>query len=605
MLVILAACCLLWSHARPAAAQDLPPPLAPIQANLAPLLAESNVMVSMRDGTEIAVDIYRPAVPGRYPTLYAAGPYPHNSDNVAPDTAHTGPVAWFVNQGFNYVIASVRGTGLSGGHYEFLSRQEQQDHYELIEWIARQEWSNGRVAGAGAGYYATAQWQMALQSPPALACIAPYNGVLRPYHDWAYPGGLGNAGFIADWYEQEVRAANAFPVNGTGRLVDYDLRLQVLQHPHFDSFWRERSVFENLQAITIPVYMLRDWNPLEPGLNGSFEALSRLRSNTKLLIAHQQGELPLMQDTNFLRNELLPFYDWCLRNPGLTTHIEKASIRYYIRGQNQLRTESSWPPRNLRVTRLYLGPAADNEEQAAGRLGFTASNSNNRFSTYGAGQAQEEVVFISEPLAEDTIINGPLMLELFISSSGRDTALELALKERVSVRHVDPQASIPVLLQAEPIPEREAVYSVHDILVSTGSLKASARTTDAGAGSENRPHYTFAQASPLQPGSVTRLEIAMQTTAHRFSAGSRIVLSIRQARDASLHGRELSDRIHHHSSTPSALLLPLTQPANRLPAFQSPAPDMNSSAAASAAAPDNESRENPGPPFFSLPGLGI
>ena len=128
------------------------------------MLAAQNVVVSMRDGTILSVNIYRPVGDDTYSTLYAAGPLPHTQ--AIPDNESTlaGPVAWYVSQGYAVVLASVRGTGLSEGEFSFFARNEQQDHYEVIEWIATQAWSDGQVAGTGAGYYATAQWQMAIQN---------------------------------------------------------------------------------------------------------------------------------------------------------------------------------------------------------------------------------------------------------------------------------------------------------------------------------------------------------------------------------------------------------------------------------------------------------
>jgi len=61
----------------------------------------------------------------------------------------TGPIEWYVEQGYAYVHADVRGTGISGGEFGFLSRAEQLDLHDVIEWIARQKWSNGKVGASG------------------------------------------------------------------------------------------------------------------------------------------------------------------------------------------------------------------------------------------------------------------------------------------------------------------------------------------------------------------------------------------------------------------------------------------------------------------------
>ena len=77
----------------------------------------------------------------------------------------TGPVEWYVGQGYAYVHADVRGAGHSEGEFEFMGLNEQQDYLELIAWIVKQPWCNGRVGGIGQSYYAMAQWLMATYEP--------------------------------------------------------------------------------------------------------------------------------------------------------------------------------------------------------------------------------------------------------------------------------------------------------------------------------------------------------------------------------------------------------------------------------------------------------
>ena len=74
-----------------------------------------------------------------------------------------GLVEWYVrDQGYAYVHMDVRGSGQSGGVYNFLDREEQQDYYECIEWVGRQDWCNGKVGGIGQSYYAWSQWFMGI-----------------------------------------------------------------------------------------------------------------------------------------------------------------------------------------------------------------------------------------------------------------------------------------------------------------------------------------------------------------------------------------------------------------------------------------------------------
>ncbi|MBT5484768.1 MAG: hypothetical protein HOK55_08575, partial [Gammaproteobacteria bacterium] len=94
------------------------------------ILTRQNITTTMRDDTLIAMDIYRPNDENPHPTLYAAGPYPHSAEMLYDLGTEAGNIAWFVSQGYNVVVANVRGTGSSGGDFSFFSRAEQQDHYE-------------------------------------------------------------------------------------------------------------------------------------------------------------------------------------------------------------------------------------------------------------------------------------------------------------------------------------------------------------------------------------------------------------------------------------------------------------------------------------------
>ena len=126
------------------------------------MVEEKDVRITVRDGARIAVRIYRPDGDGPFPTLFAASPYRYDNNSLPAYPLflwrETGPIEWYVEQGYAYVHADVRGTGLSEGEFEFLGRNEQHDLYHIIEWIGSQSWSNGNVGGIGQSYYAMSQW---------------------------------------------------------------------------------------------------------------------------------------------------------------------------------------------------------------------------------------------------------------------------------------------------------------------------------------------------------------------------------------------------------------------------------------------------------------
>ena len=520
----------------------------------------------MRDGVTVSLDIYRPSEDGNFPTLYASAPYPHADDSQPPDNTETGAVAWFVSQGFNYVIASTRGTGLSGGEYELLSRNEQQDHYEIIEWIAGQNWSNGKVLGVGSGYYAAAQWQMAIQNPPALSCIAPVNGIVQPYQDWAFPGGLANPEFL-QWYETRVRRNNAFPESGPTKLVAYDLRLQLLTHPLYDEYWQVRSSLPSMEAIIVPVFIAESWQGTT-SLASNLQARERLNSTRKMAIFN--SEAPLMKDVVFLEQHLLPYYRWCLQDETAPDFTTRPDLSYQNRTQNAWQVIESWPPAEVSFAAMFLNrQSLDNSEPAT--LDFEIQDNNLSVSRLNAGTGDDNsLTFISGSLSTDLEITGPIMLELYISSSQNDTAFQVSLIEEVNLQQITSNLSLPLFLRnvLESVTSA-GTPTTSSIPVSSGTLKASMRTrleSDTQTSGRNsnqdssenfQPEYDFSQSVALEPAQVTRLNIALQASAYNFRAGSRIVLTVTQASDDSLTGLQREDSIFHSERYPSRIWLPV------------------------------------------------
>ena len=195
------------------------------------MCVEDNVMVKMEDGAEIACRIYRPEDDGNYPALFAASPYQYETDDLPHSTLflwrEVGPVEWYVSHGYAYVHADVRGTGHSTGAYAFFDKAEQQDLFNVIEWIAIQDWCNGNVGGIGQSYYAWSQWFMGVVDPPSLKCVAPYDGAIDPYRGCTYHGGI-YCDFMTWWYNL-VRVNNLHrSANGdTGQAMKNDIAMDA------------------------------------------------------------------------------------------------------------------------------------------------------------------------------------------------------------------------------------------------------------------------------------------------------------------------------------------------------------------------------------------
>ena len=126
-----------------------------------------NQGVIMRDGIEIAVDIMLPEGEGPFPSVVIRTPY-ERGRHV------TRPAGYFslVGKGYALVTMDMRGRNDSGGEWRpWINDSE--DAFELIEWVAAQAWSTGKIGMVGGSYVALTQWWAAAAHPPHLSCIAP------------------------------------------------------------------------------------------------------------------------------------------------------------------------------------------------------------------------------------------------------------------------------------------------------------------------------------------------------------------------------------------------------------------------------------------------
>ena len=123
-----------------------------------------NVKIPMRDGSHLNATIYRPYGETKaLPVIFMFTPYPD-------DTSHPS-ASYFARRGFVYAYVDVRGRGDSEGDFVPFER-DAQDGYDVTEWLAKQPWSNGKVAMFGGSLpRAATSGRVASAHPPHLVAI--------------------------------------------------------------------------------------------------------------------------------------------------------------------------------------------------------------------------------------------------------------------------------------------------------------------------------------------------------------------------------------------------------------------------------------------------
>jgi len=146
------------------------------RAEEAPVDLALGVKIPLRDGVELNATVYRPGGQKEpLPVIFTLTPY-------TADTYHERAF-YFARHGYVFALVDVRGRGNSGGRFDPFTN-EGRDGHDVVEWFARQPWSNGKVTMWGGSYAGYDQWTTLREAPPHLATIAP---VASPYPAVDFP----------------------------------------------------------------------------------------------------------------------------------------------------------------------------------------------------------------------------------------------------------------------------------------------------------------------------------------------------------------------------------------------------------------------------------
>jgi len=536
---------------------------------------EKDAYVRMRDGIRVAVDVYRPDAPGKFPVLYASSCYIKDLVYLPPVTTYhnreTNDINWFVQRGYVYVNADVRGTGKSEGIWKFHSEAEQKDHYDLIEWMAQQPWSTGRVGMIGESYFGWTQWFAATQQPPHLVTIVPFDAGADMYRDVVYHGGLLGMGFLT-WWHFNLRANHIFDRPGPHppELMTWDMVYEVLNHPTYDTFWEERTV--DFAHITVPVYGIGMWHKIGLHLRGNLRGFEELNSPKKLLVCWGEyvGDEMAIFNSLEMRLEMLRWYDHWLKDND-TGMMKEPPVKIAVRNSDEgYRFEKEWPLKRAQYTPFYLhpGPAGAVDSLNDGGLSldspdlegssFTFEYPNPEWSGWsGIGTAKfinglpnpaiKILTFSSEPLKEDLEVTGPITLILYASSTMKDQDIYLRVVDQ----------------EPDPLQQRGVIPPKGKIL-TRGWLKASHREKDPKLSKPYQPYYTHKNPSPIEPGKVYKYEVDVWPTSNLFRKGHRIRIDLSNGDSPAFdfgghhYGLKLGkDTLYHDKDHPSHVILPV------------------------------------------------
>jgi uncharacterized protein len=381
------------------------------------VLIEKDVTIPLRDRTRLYANIYRPKGKSGLPAIICDAPFgKHPHIDMKSTFAGSGvpfeklsdetifeifdPMRW-AKDGYAIVIVDGRGNWSSEGEALFFSPEEARDGYDVVEWAAKLDWSNGRIGWGAVSYYAMTAWQVAALRPPHLAAIMPWEGASDVYRECYFHGGIPTLPFNHNW--QRLVSFSLTQVE--------DMEAAMRNHPLIDDYWRFKVA--DWSKIEVPTYAVTGW-PNDLHLRGTIEAWRQIASPHKYLDIHGGKEwAEFYSDWAYARQK--SFFDHFLK--GIDNDVPgwpKVRLAQRSAGQHwQFRDEREFPLSRSRHTPLFLDAASGSMTHSMPTADSTVS--------YNSVDRNGHATF-DFTMLETTEITGYSMLRLWIAATGTNDA---------------------------------------------------------------------------------------------------------------------------------------------------------------------------------------
>lgn len=464
------------------------------------IIWERDIEVKLRDGVKIYIDVFRPIYNSKVPAILSWSPYgKHVPQEPPPGVAKEhvsglqkfeGPdPAYWCNHGYAIINVDTRGAFSSEGDIYFWGEIDAMDGRDVIEWVASQDWCNGRVGMSGNSWLAIAQWFISAQNPPHLFAIAPWEGLSDLYREDVLRGGIPNTGFN-DIIIKSLRGGNYVE----------DIPAMVKKYPLINDYWEDKSA--PLEKIKVPAYVVASWtNDLHTF--GTLEGFRRISSKDKWLRVHNTHEWSDYYTPENVE-DLRRFFDRYLK--GKNNGWENTpKIRLSIldpTGQDIVnRQENEWPLARTEYQKLYL-------DGSTGTLSIKpiAQESSLR---YRADDNIGQVSF-SFCFEKDTELTGYFKLHLWVESDGVEDMDIFVLLKKLDKNN-------------NPLIIKKGMVNYYG---PNGRLRVSHREIDPDRSYLWLPYHTHREEKLLKPKEIVSCDIAIWPSGMIWHKGEKLQLII-------------------------------------------------------------------------------
>jgi len=237
------------------------------------------------------------------------------------------------------------------------------------------------------------------------------------------------------------------------------------EHAQLDKYWQPICYQQQFERVNVPVLHISGWyddeqigTPLNFIGMRAHAATLAVRNSQRMLLGpwgHVVNSVSKLGEVDFgpealidLRGEELRWFNRWLRGYSSDASLEEAPVRIFVMGANAWRNEREWPLARAQWTPFYLRSGGHaNSRFGDGALSTTPPSAsepadNYRYDParpvpfiteptssqiggpddYSAVERRDDMlVYVTEPLDEDTEVTGPIKVDLYASSSAPDT----------------------------------------------------------------------------------------------------------------------------------------------------------------------------------------
>ena len=344
---------------------------------------QNGVPFKMRDGVSLVADIYRPNAEGKFPVLLERTPYNRKGES--------GMAYELAAHGYVVVLQDTRGRYDSGGAF-YPFRDESQDGYDTVEWVAGLNYADGKVGMFGGSYVGATQMLAAMARPSHLIAIFPYLTASEYYDGWTYQSGVLMQWFTSSWTSILAVDTLRRRADEISHPKDWVAQLPVenypvlsvplpsdlapyfhdwVEHERSDAYWQRWRVSDHYREMNVMGLHGGGWHDLF--LKGSIKNYLGLRTEAttpearagQRLIIGPWAHAPTSSEGKVgdvvfgksavldMTGTVLKWFDYALK--GVQNEYASASpVRIFVMGDNVWRDEQEFPLARTRYTKYYL-----------------------------------------------------------------------------------------------------------------------------------------------------------------------------------------------------------------------------------------------------------